>query len=246
MSGVVNRQQRRHEATVEEIKSAARELMTREGSSSLNLRAIARELGMAPSALYRYFPSRDAILTALITEAYDAVGEAVEAAVAQAPPDRTATAVLAGVHAFRRWAREHPHEYGLIYGSPVPGYEAPVEATKPAELRTSDALLGLLSRCAEQGLLTLPGDASLPADVLPALCWPGDDPGRPPLPLAMRAVAMQFWIVLLGAIDAEVFRHLPAPLLEHGGAFFDHTMRRALAVMGVDQRAIDAGVSPAW
>jgi len=102
----------------------ARDLMARDGNSSLNLRAVAREMGITPSALYRYYPSRDAILTALIVEAYDQVGEAVEHAIGAAPADRTATRILAGVHAFRRWAVDHPHEFGLIYGTPVPGYRA--------------------------------------------------------------------------------------------------------------------------
>src|SRR5664279_568229 len=97
----VSRRQRLHDATTEEIKAVARDLMTREGTASLNLRAIAREMGMTPSALYRYFPSRDAILTALITDAYDAVGEAVEQAIDNAPDDDTSTAMLAGIHTFR-------------------------------------------------------------------------------------------------------------------------------------------------
>src|SRR4051794_35102540 len=133
-SATVSRRQRQRDATVEEIKSVARDLMAREGTSSLNVRAVAREMGMTASALYRYFSNRDAILTALIRDAYDAVGEAVENALAQAPRDRSATAVLAGLHAFRRWALDHPQEYGLIYGTPVPGYEAPPEETEEAAM----------------------------------------------------------------------------------------------------------------
>ena len=117
----LSRRQRLRDATTEEIKQVARDLMAREGTSSLNLRAIARAMGITPSALYRYFPSRDAILTALITDAYDAVGDSVEDAIAAAPVDRTSTAILAGVHAFRRWALDHPQEFSLIYGGPVPG-----------------------------------------------------------------------------------------------------------------------------
>src|SRR5262249_13079310 len=158
------RRQRVHDATSEEIKAVARGQMARDGNSSLNLRAVARELGMTPSALYRYFPSRDAILTALITDAYDSVGQAVEEAVAAAPEDDTCSAILVGVHTFRRWALDHPQEYGLIYGTPVPGYEAPPEETLQAAMRTSDVLLSLLRRGLDQGRISVPGaDEDLPA-----------------------------------------------------------------------------------
>jgi len=242
----VTRRQRLRDATAEEIKSVARTLMARDGSSSLNLRAVAREMGMTASALYRYFPSRDAILTALITDAYDAVGEAVEQAVAAAPEDGTATAMLAGVHAFRRWAVDHPQEYGLIYGTPVPGYEAPEEETKEAAMRTNFALLGLLARGLREGLITLPNQDRLPPEVSAVLTDMADAEHKAQLGLAPEvwALAMQFWVVLLGSISAEVFGHLPPTLGRGAGAFFDFTMRRALAVVGVRQAAIDAAVSP--
>jgi AcrR family transcriptional regulator len=241
----VNRRQRQHDATVEEIKSVARALMAREGSSSINVRAVAREMGMTASALYRYFPSREAILTALIREAYDAVGETVEQAVAAAPQDSTATAILAGVHAFRRWALDHPQEYGLIYGTPVPGYEAPEEETREPAMRTSFALLRELARGLQLGMITPPRDDLLTPQVRDLMCGMAAEKKQViELPAAVWVVAMQFWVVLYGAINAEIFHQLPEPM--HAGAehFFDHTMRRALAVLGVHQSAVDAALSP--
>ncbi|NUK23070.1 helix-turn-helix domain-containing protein, partial [Streptomyces lunaelactis] len=67
------------------IKDEARKQLAAEGAAKLSLRAVARELGMVSSALYRYFPSRDELLTALIVDAYDAVGAAAETALAAAP-----------------------------------------------------------------------------------------------------------------------------------------------------------------
>jgi AcrR family transcriptional regulator len=241
----VSRRQRQHEATTEEIKAVARNLMDREGTSSLNLRAIARQMGMTPSALYRYFPSRDAILTALIKDAYDAVGGAVEQALAEAPKDHTCTAMLAAVHTFRRWALDHPQEYGLIYGTPVPGYEAPAEETLAPSMRTNFALLGELSRALGMGVVTLPPGA-LPTQVCDLMTELAQaehkaDLGLPP---EVWAIAMQFWVVLYGAITAEVFGHVPDPMRQGAGAFFDHTMRRALTVIGVHPDAVAAAVSP--
>ena len=244
----VSRRQRLHDATAEEIKSVARGLMTREGTASLNLRAIAREMGMTPSALYRYYPSRDAILTALITDAYDAVGEAVEGAVQEAPADRTSTSILAALHAFRLWALDHPQEYGLIYGTPVPGYEAPAEDTMEAAMRTNAVLLGELARAVAMGMIRLPPEESIPESLRGMLTEMASQPekARIDLPMAGWAVAMQFWVVLYGAINAEVFGHMPPSVLDHSADFFDHTMRRTLAVIGVDQACVDAGVSPVY
>src|SRR5215472_2336431 len=92
-----------------EIKEEARRQLAEVGGNGLSLRAVARELGMVSSALYRYFPSRDDLLTALIIDAYDAVGKAAE--------DAVAVETIAGrqwaaaCHAIRAWALAHPHEY---------------------------------------------------------------------------------------------------------------------------------------
>ncbi|MFF0183449.1 TetR/AcrR family transcriptional regulator [Streptomyces sp. NPDC005244] len=125
------------------IKDEARRQLAADGAAKLSLRAVARELGMVSSALYRYFPSRDDLLTALIIDAYDSLGDTAEsahAAVGDAGPrDRWIAVCLAA----RRWALEHPHEYALIYGSPVPGYVAPQE-TVPAASRVGLLLIGVV------------------------------------------------------------------------------------------------------
>lgn len=114
------------------IKAEARTQLAAEGAAKLSLRAVARELGMVSSALYRYFPSRDDLLTALIVDAYDAVGAAAERAAAEAAGERPLVRWTAACRAVRAWAVAHPHEYALIYGSPVPGYTAPQDTNAPA------------------------------------------------------------------------------------------------------------------
>ena len=115
-----------------EIKQEARRQLAAHGAQGLSLRAVARELGMVSSALYRYFPSRDELLTALIIDAYDALGDAAEAADAGRPAADIRGRWAATCHAVRNWALAHPHEYALIYGSPVPGYQAPQATVVPA------------------------------------------------------------------------------------------------------------------
>src|SRR5689334_6273551 len=113
----------------EEIKTVARRHLASEGAN-LSLRAVARDLGMASSAVYRYFASRDELLTALIIDAYDAVGAAAERAVRDVP-GHTEKLVAVGL-AVREWALAEPHQWALIYGSPVPGYQAPPDTIGPA------------------------------------------------------------------------------------------------------------------
>jgi AcrR family transcriptional regulator len=137
-----------------EIKEGARRQLAATGANGISLRAVARELGMASSALYRYFPSRDDLLTALIIDAYDAIGEAAEQAIADGKPDESwgRDRWLAACHAIRGWALAHPHEYALIYGSPVPGYRAP-EATIGPAARVPLAFAGVLVAATEAGEL---------------------------------------------------------------------------------------------
>src|SRR5215218_202301 len=124
MSGNSIRARVRQELT-SEIKSVARRQLATEGAD-LSLRAVARELGMVSSAIYRYFPSRDELLTALIVDSYRDLAGAAERAVARAGDDPRAIwrAACAAIHT---WSRRHPHEYALLYGSPVPGYAAPAD-----------------------------------------------------------------------------------------------------------------------
>ncbi|MEU6540415.1 TetR/AcrR family transcriptional regulator [Streptomyces sp. NPDC047000] len=137
------------------IKDEARRQLAAEGAARLSLRAVARELGMVSSALYRYFPSRDALLTALIADAHDSLGEAAEAAqdaVAGEAPLRRWTAVCEAV---RGWGLARPHEYALVHGSPVPGYTAP-RSTAPAAARAPLVLIGVVRDAHRQGALVSP------------------------------------------------------------------------------------------
>ena len=115
-----------------EIAEVARRHLASDGAAALSLRAVARELGMASSAVYRYFPSRDDLLTALIVDAYDAMGAAAEAADAERSRADLFGRWQAVCAPSATWALAHPHEYSLVYGSPVPGYAAPETTIGPA------------------------------------------------------------------------------------------------------------------
>jgi AcrR family transcriptional regulator len=125
------------------ILAAAAERVAREGAIDLSLRAVARDVGMVSSAVYRYFSSRDELLTALIVEAYDSLGDHVETHVESSRDRPDAHRWVDAALAIRAWALAHPNEYALIYGTPVPGYAAPQD-TVASGTRVSRALVRIV------------------------------------------------------------------------------------------------------
>ncbi|MGP3922979.1 TetR/AcrR family transcriptional regulator [Streptomyces sp. 8N616] len=115
-----------------EIKQAALAQMGTGGAGALSLNAIARTLGMTGPALYKYFGSRDDLLTELIRDAYDdaaaAVRRAARATAAGSPRER----LHALAAAYREWAVKAPHLYQLLAGTPSPTYQAPAETVENA------------------------------------------------------------------------------------------------------------------
>ncbi|WP_030161931.1 TetR/AcrR family transcriptional regulator [Streptomyces sp. NRRL S-244] len=200
------------------IKDEARRMLAAEGAAKLSLRAVARELGMVSSALYRYFPSRDELLTALIVDAYDSIGAAAEEADARA---RAAGAAPRGrwtavCEAVRSWALGHPHEYSLIYGSPVPGYSAPMDTVAPAS-RVGNTFIGIV-RAAHAGRgLALP---PLPAALRPEAVRMTADfaEGLPP---EVTAALVAAWAQLVGLISFELFGQFNR-VVEDRATFFTH------------------------
>ncbi|MFH8804002.1 TetR/AcrR family transcriptional regulator [Streptomyces sp. NPDC017936] len=217
------------------IKDEARRQLAAEGAAKLSLRAVARELGMVSSALYRYFPSRDDLLTALIIDAYDSLGESAEAAhaaVADADPVRRWVAVCEGV---RGWALSHPHEYALIYGSPVPGYSAP-PTTVPAAARVGVLLIGI-ARDAQRGPAR-PVPPPLPADLRAEAERMAADLA-PDLPAEVVAVLVAAWSQLYGLVGFEVFGQFHR-VVEEREPFFRHAVTRLAHGVGLVQGAASA------
>ncbi|MEU6670911.1 TetR/AcrR family transcriptional regulator [Streptomyces sp. NPDC046727] len=209
------------------IKEAARRQLAEEGAAKLSLRAVARELGMVSSALYRYFPSRDDLLTALIIDAYDSLGEAAERARDAVPDAPPTVRWIAVCEAVRGWALTHPHEYALIYGSPVPGYSAP-QTTVRAAARVGMALIGIV-RDAHQG----PGLAALPlpAELRPEAARMVTDLA-PDLPPEAAVALVASWAQLFGLVGFELFGQFNK-VVEDREAFFRHAAARLAEGVGL-------------
>jgi AcrR family transcriptional regulator len=202
-------------ALTREIVEVARRHLATDGPTGLSLRAVARELEMASSAVYRYFPSRDDLLTALIVEAYDAVGAAVEQAEAAVPHADLRGRLHATCTTVRGWATDHPHEYALVYGSPVPGYAAPQTTVGPAA-RVGTVLGRIVADGVAAGAVgagTDGADAALTPGVAEAVGLPGGPDG------SAAARAIQVWSGLFGLISFELFGHLHNVVADRDGYF---------------------------
>lgn len=228
------RQRARDEITAE-IMAAARARLTQAGPGELSLRAVARDVGMVSSAVYRYFASRDDLLTALLVTGYDELGVAAEAADA-AVTDRADVVGrwLATWRAVRTWAVEHPGDHALLYGSPVPGYAAPQDTIGPAT-RVVVVLVGIVADAQAAGRLATPPPPrpsvgpSPVADALAFLQERGlavDDAEEP----AIRTIMA--WTTGIGTVSFELFGHLVGSVNDPA-AYLDAVALRLAADLGL-------------
>ncbi|HEX6194995.1 MAG TPA: TetR/AcrR family transcriptional regulator [Jiangellaceae bacterium] len=215
---------------IKEITDVARKHLATEGAAGLSLRAIARELGMVSSAIYRYFAGRDELLTALIIEGYNAIGEVVEEAGARARQDDYAGRWLAVCRAVRQWALANPHEYALLYGSPVPGYKAPPDTVTPA-LRDTVVYGRILTDAYENDALT-PPDLGLSAPTELSGDMERVRELMPRLPDDLVARAVLAWAALFGIVSFEVFGRFDNTIYERD-ALFDHNVRSLARLLGL-------------
>lgn len=174
-----------------EIKRHAWEQIAAAGVPALSLNAIAKQVGMSGPALYRYFGSRDELITALIRDAYRSIADTVRAA-------RSAGAGPAGLaHAIRDWARSDPQRYFLIYGTPVPGYHAPDDTTAIS----SEVMAVLIEACAQEA------DDGPPTPFDAHLETHREWAGGHPAPASALHRALSFWTRLHGVLSLELAGH---------------------------------------
>ena len=215
--------ERVREELTREITEIARSQLATEGAAGLSLRAVAREMGMVSSAIYRYFPSRDDLLTALIIDGYNAIGTAAEQADAACPPGDYTGRWLAVCRAVRDWALAHPHEYALVYGSPVPGYQAPQQTIAPAA-RAAAVYGKIISDAYRASALDPPGICPPPPQSFgpDAAVLRTSVMAEVPDDVAARAVAG--WTTLFGMVSFELFGQFENVITDRD-AFFEHSMR---------------------
>jgi AcrR family transcriptional regulator len=210
-----------------QIKLVARRHLATDGAN-LSLRAIARDLGMVSSAIYRYFPSRDELLTALIIDAYNDLGEAAEHADATIADRADARSRWMSVsRALRAWALSNPVEYALLYGTPVPGYAAPTDTTAPASRPV--VVLGSILADARR---PLHGREFTLGPALETEIRRIADIGAPKVGDSAMVRGLMAWTLLFGALNFELFGRINN-VIDQRDEWFDQQMQAMVDYIGL-------------
>ncbi|MGI8647922.1 MAG: TetR/AcrR family transcriptional regulator [Acidimicrobiales bacterium] len=253
---VVNRRERVRAATVQEIKDVARAQLVTLGPHAVSLRAIAREMGMTAPALYRYFPSFDHLVKALVNDMYDEVHAAMVRArdnvevghtqadnvkVGHAGADNAAAQhskqrLIAVSQAFRRWAVQHRAEFGLLFDSPrtvgcIAGQESGTGPSGAA--RCSYILIEIFEQLWQQQSYVVPAPDETATALLEQLSVYRTAVVTL-LPVGPLNVAMSVWLRIFGLVSLEIFGHIP--FAHHNAeAFFSQQLSDIMA-------GLDAGL----
>lgn len=214
-----------------EIKVVARGHLAVSGADGLSLRAVARDMGMVSSAIYRYFPSRDDLLTALIIDAYQALGDSVDRALAPIGRYDVRARWFMICRATRAWAVEHPHEYALIFGSPIPGYRAPQDTVEPA-IRIPRALVTVLRDAWHGNYIREPLKIEPLVPALEDQVTQVADAVAPGLPGWLLARAIMAWSQLFGMISFELFGQYVGSVTPTDD-FFEHAIKLMTDFVGL-------------
>lgn len=191
----------------EAIKETAWKQIAEYGAPALSLRAIARELKITAPAIYNYFPDRDALVTALIIDAYKSFGDSqLEARDAIPASDLSGRMKAIGI-AYRTWAHKYPQRYQLIFGTPIPGYEAPLMEVLPSAARSLSALVSVIEQLRVAGKLSVNSFPEVKSDYKISFeTWKryGGDAD-----MLSMSVAMVIWSRVHGIVSLEIANNLP-------------------------------------
>jgi AcrR family transcriptional regulator len=213
----LSRRQRLRQTTIQEIKTTARRQIAADGAASLSLGAIARAMGMTPPALYRYFKNRDALVAALIVDAYDSMADALEKAVGEQAQDDFSGRFYALMCTYRQWAVEHPAEYALMFGAPLARPDLPGQEIGRATMRNLGVMVRLFRTAHEANLLTIPQQYLTPSpSVRQTLVALRSALGAEDLPLSILALSFTTWLHAHGLVWEELHGHLPKFLFGSG------------------------------
>ncbi|MFJ4210254.1 TetR/AcrR family transcriptional regulator [Paenarthrobacter sp. NPDC089675] len=220
--------------TIADIVRLGREHLAVHGAAALSLRAVARDLGVVSSAVYRYVENRDELLTLLLIDAYNELGDEVDGAVDAVDGQDFAGQFRALGNAVRNWALREPASYALLFGSPVPGYQAPGERTTGPGTRVIVRLVGIFDGAYRAGAM----DAEVGPDVVIPPKLAGDlasiraEMGLA-APDASLARGVLVWTSLFGAVSFEVFGQYGADTFAAREELFGHQLSVLQKVAGL-------------
>jgi len=193
---------------LEAIKETTWKQIAETGAATLSLRSIARELGITAPAIYNYYPDRDALVTALIVDAYTSLGESQQASIDQLPAENLETRLATLGLAYREWAITYPQRYQLIFGTPIPNYVAPENITMPAAACAIIPLTVTLQSLYSAGKLKVKRLAPLTPELKSMLeAWQKSGSDADIEVLYMTAI---IWSRVHGLVMLEIGHHIPS------------------------------------
>ncbi|WP_245662838.1 TetR/AcrR family transcriptional regulator [Nocardia vermiculata] len=228
---VPSRRERLRAETSREIMAIALQQMADAGPGSISLRGIARGMGMTPRAIYSYFPTRDDLITALISGIGTSLAEVLEAAVDAVPDTDPGGRLVAWGQGLREWALAHPQSFRLFYGHPVPGYQPP-----------EDGPVDRTARRVCRGLTRLVADAWLDAHSgqVEQNSWSDLQPDYaakirqdlPDVPAGAAVLALRVWGRMHGWVALEVDGHI-TPVARNSAALHHAEMIDLVRSLGL-------------
>jgi AcrR family transcriptional regulator len=208
----------------ERIIAAAWAQIARDGAPALSLRAVARQLHITAPAIYNYFPDRDALVTALIVAAFTSFAEVQEAAIAHLPTDNHAGRLIALGETYRAWAIAYPERYQLIFGTPIAGYNAPLDVTGPVAARGLAALAGVLAAAEANGRLRTTHHSPRPP-ALEAMLRDWQTSRLVAASPQALYLAMMLWAQVHGLVSLEIGNQFP-PFISDPGEMYRYELNR--------------------
>lgn len=233
---MITRRERLHQETQEQIKTIARQQMAAEGNAALSLRAVARQMEVTAPALYRYFPSRDDLITALVLDAFNGLADAMLAAdaeqIAQHGKSAYTQRLQAVMLAYRAWAVAYPQDFGLIYGTPIPGYDAPSDVTAAASARGIAALVTVVALAHEAGKLKTPSAYDHIPTTINVHIQRLIESEHYPIGVIPFYAGIVLWTRIHGLVMLELFDHTP-PTIGDAEAFYRFEIATLLSSLGM-------------
>ena len=231
-----SRRDRVRAATAGEIKQTARRILVAEGPEAVSLRAIAREMGMTAPALYRYFSSREDLVRHVCGDIFTEIATDIRAASARAAQESggdVTAKLIAACREFRHWALTHREEFGLLFGTPLPGLE-PLhnDETDKCAMEFASSFMALFLELWQRHPFPVPADEQIEPGLAAQLARYTAGLGVD-LPAGAALIFLRCWVRLYGMVSLEVFGHLHFAL-DDAAPMFEITLAELAALVGLD------------
>jgi AcrR family transcriptional regulator len=222
--------QKKRAATLDEIRETAWKQIGEMGAASLSLRGIAREMGMTAPALYRYYKDRDALVTALLIDAFTDFRIVLELGRDTSVVDDHKGRFRAMSRAYFQWASENPQRYALLFGTPIPGYLFANELG-PIAQESFLVLQGVLGEAYQAGKITgelatvrLPTNLKSQYEMLKKT-------GMPYVPLITH-LALVVWATMHGITSLYLHGYLSGFVGEQVYSFVEFEIEKMCRMLG--------------